>query len=243
MRATQALVDQPPGYAPAMRLRQVLPGVPDSAGEVEITGLAYDNRAVRARNAVLLRPGVHARRPRVRAGCDRPGRGGAGRGAPAEPGRPGDQGAERPGGDGAGRGGVLRRPDRDPADGRGHRHQRQDHDGVSGPRAARGRRPPDRAAGHGQERDRRRRARRGAHDARGDRPAADVPRDARRGRRRVRDGGLLARARAPPGRRDPLRGGDLHEPDPGPPRLPRDDGGVLPGQAAAVRRRAGRGTP
>ena len=31
--------------------------------------------------------------------------------------------------------------------------------------------------------------------------------------------------------------GDLHQPDPGPPRLPRDDGGVLPGQAAAVRRR------
>ena len=28
----------------------------------------------------------------------------------------------------------------------------------------------------------------------------------------------------------------LHEPDAGPPRLPRDDGGLLPGQAAAVRR-------
>ena len=77
-----------------------------------------------------------------------------------------------------------------------------------------------------------------ADHARGDRPAADVPGDARRGRCRVRDGGLLARARAPPRRRDPLRGGDLHEPDPGPPRLPRDDGGLLPGQAAAVRRRA-----
>ena len=68
-----------------------------------------------------------------------------------------------------------------------------------------------------------------------------LPGDARRGRPGVRDGGLLARARAPPGRRDPLRGGDLHQPDPGPSRLPRHDGGVLRGQAAAVR--AGPGPP
>ncbi len=99
-------------------------------------------------------------------------------------------------------------------------------------------RAPDRATGHGQERDRRDRAPGGAHDARGDRPPADLPRDARRGRRGVRDGGLLARARPAPGRRDPLRGGDLHQPDPGPSRLPRHDGGVLPGQAPAVHRRA-----
>ena len=44
-----------------------------------------------------------------------------------------------------------------------------------------------------------------AHDARGDRPAARLPRDARRRRPRVRDGGLLARAGARPRRRDPLR--------------------------------------
>ena len=44
---------------------------------------------------------------------------------------------------------------------------------------------------------------------------------------------------------DPLRGRDLHQPDPGPPRLPRDDGGLLRRQAAAVRgrvRRARRST-
>ena len=39
-------------------------------------------------------------------------------------------------------------------------------------------------------------------------------------RRRLRDGGVLARARAGPRGRDPLRRGDLHEPDAGPPRLP-----------------------
>ena len=63
------------------------------------------------------------------------------------------------------------------------------------------------------------------------------------GRRGVRDGGLLARARAPPRRRDPLRGGDLHEPDPGPPRLPRDDGGVLRAPSGGCSRTAGRGMP
>ena len=62
----------------------------------------------------------------------------------------------------------------------------------------------------------------------------------RRGRRRLRDGGLLARARAAPRRRHPLRRArvftnltqdhlDFHG----------DDGGLLRRQAAAVRRRAG----
>ena len=75
----------------------------------------------------------------------------------------------------------------------------------------------------------------GAHDAGGDRPPAHVPRDARRRRCRVRDGDLLARARAAPRRRDPRRGGGVHQPHTGPPRLPCVDGGVLPRQAAAVR--------
>ena len=70
----------------------------------------------------------------------------------------------------------------------------------------------------------------------GDRSAADVPGDARRRRPRLRDGGLLARAGAAPRRRDPFRRRDLHQPDPGPPRLPPHDGGLLRGQAAAVRR-------
>ena len=50
------------------------------------------------------------------------------------------------------------------------------------------------------------------------------------------DRGLEPRARAPPRGRDPLRGRDLHQPDPGPPRLPPDDGGLLPRQAPAVHR-------
>ena len=54
------------------------------------------------------------------------------------------------------------------------------------------------------------------------------------GRPGLRDGGLLARPRAAPGGRDPLRRGDLHEPDPGPPRLPRRHGGVLRTQSALL---------
>ena len=45
------------------------------------------------------------------------------------------------------------------------------------------------------------------------------------------DRGLQPRPRASPRRRDPLRRCDLHQPDPGPSRLPPDDGGLLPGQA------------
>ena len=118
---------------------------------------------------------------------------------------------------------------------RRHRHQRQDDDRVPGSGAARGRRAPDRAARDGQERRRRRAS---ARCERTTPEAIDLQRtfrgDARRRRRGLRDGGLLARARAAPRRRDPLRRRDLHQPDPGSPRLPRDDGGLLRGQAAAV---------
>ncbi len=77
----------------------------------------------------------------------------------------------------------------------------------------------------------------------GDRPAGGPARDARRRRPRVRDGGLLARAGAGAHRRDRIRGGGVHEPDPGPPRLPREHGGLLPGQAAAVPARGVRPAP
>ena len=40
---------------------------------------------------------------------------------------------------------------------------------------------------------------------------------------------------------DPRRRGGVHQPHAGPPRLPSDDGGLLPGQAAAVRLGADRG--
>ena len=98
---------------------------------------------------------------------------------------------------------------------------------------------PVRAAGDGQAGRRRGRGGGGADDAGGDRPAGDLPADARGRRPGLRDGGLLARAGPAPRRRDPLRGGAVHQPDPGPPRLPRRHGGLLPRQAQAVRDGAG----
>ena len=72
-------------------------------------------------------------------------------------------------------------------------------------------------------------------DPRERRPAGHPAADARCGRPRLLHGGLLARARAAPGGRDAIRLRRIHEPDPGSPRLPSHDGGLLPGQAAAVR--------
>ena len=60
------------------------------------------------------------------------------------------------------------------------------------------------------------------------------------GRHGRRDGGLQPRARPRPGRRHPLRGRRLHQPVPGPPRLPRRHGGLLRRQGLAVRARARR---
>jgi hypothetical protein len=48
------------------------------------------------------------------------------------------------------------------------------------------------------------------------------------------DGGLLPRAQPAPRRRGALQRRRVHEPVPGPPRLPQHDGGVLRGQGAAV---------
>ena len=58
-------------------------------------------------------------------------------------------------------------------------------------------------------------------DAGGARPAARAALDDRGGRRGLRDGGLLDRDRAAAARRHAVRGGRLHEPLAGPPRLPR----------------------
>ena len=167
---------------------------------------------------------------------------GARRRAPARPRRAGGRRRRRARRDGARRRALPRRPDRDAARRRHHRHERQDDDRV--PRARRcSRRPGGRPACSapctsvvgGEERAGR------AHDAGGDRPAAHVrARCATAATTRVRDGGLLARARAAPRRRDPLGGRGLHEPHAGPPRLPPDDGGLLRRQAAAVRGRPAR---
>ena len=92
-----------------------------------------------------------------------------------------------------------------------------------------------RPAWHGEAGGRRRRGGGRADDAGGDRPAGDLSPHARGRRPGLRDGGLLACAGPAPGRRDPLRAGAVHQPDPGPPRLPRRHGGLLPLQAPAVR--------
>jgi hypothetical protein len=119
-------------------------------------------------------------------------------------------------------------------DGRHHRDEREDDHELS-PRVGRAGR---RHASWGDRDDRRvdRRApiAAAADHARGARPAAAARGDGRRRHRRRRDGGVVARAAAASGRRDPVPRGRVHEPVPGPPRLPRVDAGVLRGEGSAV---------
>ena len=137
-------------------------------------------------------------------------------------------------GDGACGRRVLRAADLG-ADRRGrHRHGREDDDRVSALRRPRRRRAPARPARHDRDPRERRAAPGHPDDRRGDRPPAPVPRDARRGRPQLRDGGDLARLGAPAARPRPLRRPRVHEPRPGPPRLPRGHGGLLRREAPAV---------
>ena len=140
--------------------------------------------------------------------------------------------------DGGRRRRLLRRAD---ARARGRRrdgHERQDDDDVPPALRPRGRRALARARRHRRVGRRRRGAAGAAHDARGDRPAAPVPRDARRGRPERRRRGLVARLGAAPARPRALRRARLHEPLAGPPRPARDDGGLLPGEAPPLHGRA-----
>ena len=75
-----------------------------------------------------------------------------------------------------------------------------------------------------------------ADDARGARPAARAALHARRRRRGLRDGGLVDRDRAAAPRGHGVRGGRLHEPLAGPPRLPRRSRDLLRGEGHALRR-------
>ena len=214
-----------------MTLRELMGNGPD----VEIAALAYRSDHVVARGTLLLRPRLQVRRSRLRTRRRRARRRGARLRAAARPRRARADRRRRAGGHGARRGALLRRPDGAAGGCRHHRHQRQDHHRVPGPAPARGRRTPLRPARDRQARGGGPRGGGRAHHARGDRPSGDLPGDARRRRPRLRDGGLLARARAGARERDPVRLPGVHQPDPGPPRLPRDDGGLLPRQAAAVR--------
>ena len=100
----------------------------------------------------------------------------------------------------------------------------------------RGRAAAVRAARHRRAAHRRPARARRADDARGARPPARAALDARGRRRGLRDGGLVDRDRPAPARRHALRRGRLHEPQPGPPRLPRRHGGLLRRQGRALRR-------
>ena len=119
--------------------------------------------------------------------------------------------------------------------GRGDRHQRQDH---GDPPARRGPRRtpaiPTTVVGHPDRR---------PDHARGARTPAAAGRACRDGHaRRAPSRRWPWRSRATPwpapGGRHPLRRGRLHQPEPRPPRLPRDDGGLLRGQGVAVHARA-----
>ena len=134
------------------------------------------------------------------------------------------------------RGAVLRRSDARARRRGDHGHERQDDDGVPAARDPHGRRAA-RGPAHEHRAPRRRRAPRatGLNTP----EAIDLQRlfraDARRGRHGVRDGGDVDRAGAGAARRDAVRRARVHEPDAGPPRLPRLDGGVLRRQARTVR--------
>ena len=123
-----------------MNLHDVLGDAARDAPAVEVTALAYDNRAVTPGTVFFCVPGFtrdgHEFAPDAVA-----------RGAvalvverPLGLGVPGDPRRRRARRDGAGRGAAVRRPDRRAARGRHHRDERQDDHGVPRPRAARGRR-------------------------------------------------------------------------------------------------------
>ena len=136
---------------------------------------------------------------------------------------------------------VAGDPSRSLDGGRRDRHQRQDDLRLPDPRGARGGRPSLRAGGD--DRGARRRAPRAGdpHHARRGRAAGAVRPDALRRRRGLRHGGVLARAHPAPRGRHPLRGRPLHQPHPGPPRLPPRPRELLRGQAGPVRPPAGGG--
>ena len=207
-------------------------GSPDP---VEVRDLAYDTRAVRPGAAVLLRP----RRARATATTSRSRRSRRARScssssARVEPRGPAAGRALVASRDGDRGGRLLRRADARARGRRRHRHERQDDDRLPAARDSGGGGPPARLARDGREPDRGRGAAGRAHDARGDRPPANFPRDARRRRPERRAGGVVARLRAAPARPRPLRRARLHEPDAGPSRLPRDDGGLLRRETPAL---------
>ncbi len=196
--------------------------------------------ARRPGHAVLLLSRRADRRTRLRRGRGGGRRLGPGGRAPARARRSPGPGRGRPSGDGADRGGLQRRSHLGARGDRHHRNQRQDDHRLPGQAPARGRGPPLRPLGDRPAGGRRSGRGGGADDAGSHRPAADLRPDARVRRRVLRDGGLLTRPGPAPRRRHPLRGQGLHQPEPGPSRLPRGHGGLLRGEEAALLRRGRR---
>ena len=134
-------------------------------------------------------------------------------------------------------------PDLPARRGRHHRHERQDDDRLPRPPPARGRRAPRPGC-----------SARSSGSWAGWRRRSSAPRPrrstCRRPSARMLDAGDTrpARWRSPRTRSSSAASAGIrfalprvHQPHPGPPRLPRDDGGVLRGQAAPVRRARPRG--
>src|SRR3989449_834452 len=194
-----------------------------------------------ARNDVLRRARVGARRARVRDGCARAGRrGGAGR-ARAGGGRAADSGARRSARRRRRRGSVVRPPRGEARSDRRHGDERQNDLGHAAAAC------PVGARADGLDRHARRlrsggrlRAERGRqpHHARADRSSGDARRAGRAGRARRGDGGLLPQPRPGPGGRTLVPRGSLHQPHARSPRLPQDPRGLFPrqGEARAVSR-------
>ena len=230
-----------------MRLQDLLARLPaaELVGDpaLEIVDVTHDSRRSSPGDALRGRPRPRRRRQPVRRGgtAERGGRRllrGAAR-------RRGGVGARRERAPGAGH--AVRDPARGPRPlprprGR-HRHERQDDHHLPGGRGPARGRGDGRPRRHGRVPRGRPHRRGGAHDARGLRPPGAVP--GHGGRRLPPRGprGVLARARPRPGPRPRVRGRGLHEPHPGPPRLPRRHGRVLRGQAAPVREAPARGRP
>ena len=232
------------GHAPDLAPRWGAHRVPhvDRAADAPVAG--GDERFARGRARIgvrgLARPqggrrGVCPRRDRARR--HRRGR--------RDSGAAGDDGPLAAGGGRAARargalGGLLRQSEQRPPARRHHRHQRQDHDLVPARVDLRSGRHPLRAHRHRRLPRRRSGSGRDENHAGSAGAAPHAARDGRRRVRRLRDGGVVARARAPARRLPALQRRHLHQPDARPPRLPPRHGGVLPRQAAAVRAVAAR---
>ena len=205
---------------------------------VEIGDLAYDTRRVTAGALFFCVRGDRVDGHDLAWEAVERGAVGARRGARARRPDPAARRARQPGSHGRRGRHVLRRADEGARGRRCDGDERKDHDGLPPALDARGRGQAGRPRRHGRVEGRGRATGSAVHDARGDRPPAALPRDARRGRPLRRARGLVARRAASPTRSRPLRRARVHEPEPGPPRSARDDGGVLPREALSLHGRS-----